>query len=629
MLTREEMKRYAMQICVPLMERTAGRFKSGKYAYKCDQVGYVPAFLENFCRPFWGIAPILAQGEDICILIDGESVSAGEYMSSILTEGFLPDAERSFDKYKEYFRAYSYENQNITEFAGLFVGIFFARKVLWENIPKKNRDLIAGEVYKMAAAAFDNSWPNNHYWFPVFAVTVLKRLGYTYERTEEILEGGLEILDGLYIGDGWYKDGEFGRFDYYEAWSLHLYPLLWTLIADETFKGYARRRTEYIRRTNKFLRFFTHWFASDGANVPFGRSLSYRFAASALFPVAVLAGCDIDASLAGRITCMNVEYFKKNYADENGGILREGYLYHAPCVVEGYTSDGGAYWCCKTFLALLIPKEHAFWQTEKALLPAEKGDFLLFPENRDIHMLFEGSGGDVILYNNTAQYYQGGKHTHHFGNMRSWYGKFVYSSAAGFGCSSSDVVSLDSMIGLETPDMSMTSHRLGYEDLGCEYGILRSRHIPFANDAQTYIDTWIIPLSGIHVRIHSVTLSQEYFVKEGGFSIGRWDDYAPVEHRNEMIVLENHEYRSFMKVVSDTQIVYDVGMVQAGCHMYAPLASYPMYMTPKPLKAGKYIFAGVYGLKRRNGGDTELPEIEMHGGAVIVRFGGREFNVRV
>ena len=28
-------------------------------------------------------------------------------------------------------------------------------------------------------------------------------------------------------------DREFGRFDYYEAWSLHMYPLLRTLITDE------------------------------------------------------------------------------------------------------------------------------------------------------------------------------------------------------------------------------------------------------------------------------------------------------------------------------------------------------------------------------------------------------------
>ena len=39
MLTREEMKNYALEICIPLMERNLKRMREGDFALKPDQVG--------------------------------------------------------------------------------------------------------------------------------------------------------------------------------------------------------------------------------------------------------------------------------------------------------------------------------------------------------------------------------------------------------------------------------------------------------------------------------------------------------------------------------------------------------------------------------------------------------------
>ena len=607
MLNRKEWKDYALQICVPLMERTARRALRGETAFKADQVGFVPAFLENFCRPFWGISPLIAQGEDITLTVEGEKVTIFEYMRGILLKGLSHGQKESWDRYKECFGAYVYENQNITELAGLMIGLFFAKEQLWEPFTREEKDYIAKELYEMAVVAFDHSWPNNHYWFPLFTITVLKRLGYSFERMDDILNEGLEILDGLYIGDGWYKDGEFGRFDYYEAWSLHLYPLLWTLIADESFAGYENRRSTYVERTNRFLDFYAHWFDEKGTCVPFGRSLSYRFAASAIFPVAVLAGCDVDPALAGRLTAMNIEYFQKNYKAEETEILAEGYLYPSSSVVEGYTSDGGAYWCCKTFLAFLIPEKHPFWQGEEAKLSAEKGDYLAVPAHKDIHMLFEGHKGIVTLYNNTAQYYHNNVMTHKFGDMRGWYSKFAYNSAGGFACSAMDKVSFDSMISLMTPDCSMISHRLGYTDLGYENGVLHSIHIQFVNDRDSVIETWMIPLDGKHVRIHKVKLSQPYFVQEGGFSLSRWDDYCPKEIGEDRVKIYNHEYASIVKAAASVPLRFGYEEPQAGYHLYGPLSEYPVYKT-ELLEPGEYFFAAVFALVKVGDAEMELPD---------------------
>lgn len=623
MMTREEIKQYAISICMPLMERCGERMIDGIYAEKADQVGFIPSFLENFCRPFWGLAPIIAEGEEIILNIAGNDVTVTEYMRGVLNYGF---GENGWEKYKQYFDEYSWENQNITELAGLLIGIYFARRQLWEPLSEEEKTLYSEKLYEMALTAFDHSWPNNHYWFPIFAVTVLKRLGCVFPETERILSVGLSFLDGLYEGQGWYSDGVFGRFDYYEAWSLHMYPLLWSLIADESFDGYSKRRSEYISRTNEFLDFYTHWFDSRGASVPFGRSLSYRFAASALFPVAVMAGCKTDPRTAGRITAKNIEFFRDNCRTERGGILPEGYLYKAPAVVEGYTSDGGAYWCAKAFLALLMTEEHPFWQGDEARLPAEEGDFIVRPKHSGINMIFSAHDGIVTMYNNTSQYYQNGMHTHHFGNMRNWYAKFAYNSGAGFACSSPDVTAYDSMISLTTPDNSMTSHRLGFEDLGYDGDFLRSSHVPFANDPDSTIETWLLPLSGAHVRVHRVRLSREYIVSEGGFSLGRWNDKCPKYISDRYAKTENEEMYSVISGISDADLEYYIAVPQAGYHLYAPLAAYPCLRTKKPLSAGEYSFVTVCSAGRLSG-EAALPTAELSGDLVRVSYQNKIYEI--
>lgn len=626
MLSKRDIKDYAVKICVPLMERNLRRMQNGDWGFKPDQVGYVPTFLENFCRPFWGITPILADGEEIFLDVNGEKITVFEYMRTVLNKGLSHGEEYSWDTHKDIMNMnpYCYENQNITELAGLMVGIYFAKDQLWEPLSEYEKEMYAKELYEMAEIAYDNSWPNNHYWFPLFVFTVLKRFGYNFERLDEMIDGGLAFLNGLYLSDGWFVDGAFGRFDYYEAWALHMYPLLWTLIADESFNNYEEHKKKFVSRTNEFIEYFTHWFDANGANVAFGRSLTYRFAACSLFPVAVLAGCDVNPSLAGRITAKNIEFFKNNVRNEESDILPEGYLYHAPAIVEGYTSDGGAYWCCKAFFALLIDDNHPFWDYDKALLPSEKDDFLVDAKHKDINLIFEGHNGIVNLFSNTA--YTTGKRPFSFGNERSWYSKFVYNSAVGFGCSVIEKMSVDSMISLVTEDETMCSHRLAFENLGVENGILHSRHIPFTNDKESSIESWILPMGEYHIRIHKVKLSSEYYVKEGGFSVGSWDDYRPSKFGGNTASVENYDYISVMKSVSTAEIEMNYEDTQANFHLYAPLAGYPIYKTKEVLKPGEYIFASAFAVKKVDD-NIILPDIVIKDGRVEII--GKEKNIFV
>ena len=57
MNTRKQLEDYAVSLCLALWERTAARLRCGEASQSIDNAGYTATFLENFCRPLWGLAP--------------------------------------------------------------------------------------------------------------------------------------------------------------------------------------------------------------------------------------------------------------------------------------------------------------------------------------------------------------------------------------------------------------------------------------------------------------------------------------------------------------------------------------------------------------------------------------------
>lgn len=626
--TRDEMKKYAMELCLPLMERTARRRLRHVKTLVNDSAGYNITFLEAFCRPLWGIGPILAEDGPYYLNIEGRKQEVCQWIRQVLLDGVTAESEFSWDRYRDCISPSHFANQVKTELAGLMLGIFLARKKLWEPFSEEERRRIADWVYGVNRQAYAQVWDCNHIWFVILNLTILKRLGFTYPETEDILSLGLDRLDKMYIGGGFYQDGKFGRFDYYNAWAMQTYPLLWIMAADETFPRYKERRELYKSRTEELLPYFAHLFDETGCHIPFGRSLAYRFAASCIFPIAVYSGCRISPGLARRVTLKNISFFQEN-AMLDQGVLPPGFLYEAPQAVENYTSDGGAYWCVKAFLALLLPEGHQFWSASDEELPAEIAPFFIDTDCPYIHMPVSGEPGNgVVLYNNTAHYFQDQMKTQFFLDMAGFYSKFAYHSRAGFGISTRDSVSYDGMISLATPDRSMESHRFGFEDLGVQGGFYRSRHIPFANDPSTKITTWLLPLPhGVHVRVHLVRLSRSYRVREGGFTVPMPDDYKEISIVEDSASVSSVRYRSVLRPYDTTAKTLGVQAVHPGMHLLEPAAFYPGYET-EPLEPGKYLFVCACGFEggRSAGG---MPEVVIYDDTVSVMLEGRTYSLHV
>lgn len=618
-LEKQKLINYAKELCLPALKKGIESFKCGRKYLVTDHVGYSVTLLEELLRPLWGISPLLCSDEEYAPLC--------EQIRQIILQGTDEKSDKYFSRYVKEGEEESYANQVITEFAGYMIAVVFAKKVLWDPYTEEEKNRVSSWIKKWAVIALKFSWPNNHYWFPMLSIIALEKIGIDCHGVEEYMKKGFDVLDRMYISNGWYKDGEFGRFDYYLAWSHHVYPALWLYLSQGT-KYYDKKRADiYKERTEEFLKFYVHVFDRDGAYVPFGRSLSYRFAATAIFPAAALLGCRTDYGMCRKIMFNNIEYFLENSIGTDDGVLGAGYLYESPALVENYTSQGGAYWCSKAFIALMIDDSAPFWCEDMKPYPAQKDEYLIKSPVESINVLVENcENSGVTMYNNTISYVQNGVFVHHFNDMGACYSKFVYNSKSGFALSSADNKSLDNMISLSTKDATMFSARAAFCDLGIEDGVLVSEHTAFSNDKGSVIKTWILPLgNGFHIRAHRVTLANEYRVIEGGFSLGYFDDNNIFSADDSgACFMRADGAKSRMYTVSSAPFAYRRRNHHPGMHIMAPQSSYPTFET-EVLPAGTYYFVSVFALLT----DEEMPAVLLKDDICRIKYRDLEKTIKL
>lgn len=628
--TRQDLMNLAYSLYIPMLEKAARRYQNGEIPVKIDHVGYSCTMLEELFRPLWGIAPLLLERE-MTICVAGRRLDVPSFYGELMTEGTDPFSERRFDRNVTDYDREVFANQAVTEIAGYLIAVRFAKELLWDILTKGQQDQIADWIRRWSFYAIRHSWPNNHYWYPILCLEVLRYLGYDCSGADDDIARGFAVLDGLYVDHGWYSDGEFGRFDYYEAWAHHTYPMLWILISDKGRTDYQERCRVYRRRTEEFLAFFAHYFDVDGGMCAYGRSISYRFAAAGAYGLAAAAGCRIKTGLAKRIILRNISYFFENSIPTADGVLPPGYLYEALPFVENYTSDGSVYCYTQGFLGLLNGEESALWQSGEEPLPIETKPFLIQCPVEGIGVVVEGNPHNgVTLYNNSIHYYQEKYFSKRFNDMAGYYSKFAYNARSGYSISTRDTVSSENMISLCTPDGRMISHRQEIETIDTTEELLISRHIPFSNDKETVITSWILPLAdGYHVRLHRLCLSQSYRVVEGGFSVGLRDDGFTAEDGvvrcgAQISVIDAWGIAAGRaEAAGDSDriaIKKDSRAVHPGMHLLAPRAIYPCYET-KALPAGEYLFAAVVYYVTDGIMPERPPVVTWKDGTAVVTYG--------
>lgn len=158
--------------------------------------------------------------------------------------------------------------------------------------------------------------------------------------------------------------------------------------------------------------------------MPFGRSLTYRFAATAAPWLGALTGhTPLTPGATRRLASGALRHFLDRGAVTADGLLPLGWYGPYAPMLQSYSGPASPYWAAKGFLGLLLPADDPAWTDPEAPLPAETADAAhpLGPTGLLLHST--ASDGLVRLHNH------GSNST--LAAPDPYYARFAYSTRTG------------------------------------------------------------------------------------------------------------------------------------------------------------------------------------------------------
>ena len=443
------------------------------------------AEIEAVLRPLWGPASLAAGGGrfDHWDRVR-EAIAAG-------TDPAHPD----------YWGAPQRFDQRLVEMSTLGAGLLLAPHELWEPFDRNQRDRLVAWLRRSETTEHrDNNW----WFFRVMVQLGLRRVGFAVDAEAE--RHALARIDACYLGDGWYSDVP-GRprrpqVDWYGAHVFHTFGLLyaWSGVGD------ARRADEFRERAAKFAPHLRHWFAPDGAPLPYGRSLTYRAAPAAFWPMLAAAGVDaLPMDEVKGLYMRSLRYWQP-VLDRPEPLLAPGWHRPLPGMVERYITSGSPYWTCIAFVSLLMPAEHRFWTAGEAP-PSVSSRVTVQP----VPGMVLSTDAEQVLALSARQW-----NGHPSGGVAK-YCRLAYSSLFGYTADSAEGVALsaDSTLTITDAD-GRTAVRSDPIDCRVVGERLVSTWSPWRG---VRVHTVVQGVAPWHWRVHLVETARSVVLRDWGFSV--------------------------------------------------------------------------------------------------------------
>lgn len=488
--TRQDLVRAAVQMMEPLKEcLTQGRARmivgEGSAHYPEDVAG-----MEGWSRVLWALVPMLV----------GKCPEAEPFWA-LWKEGLIHGTD---PEHEEYWGEIGDYDQRMVEMAVIGTGLCFAPDRFWEELkPQEQEHLYAWlnqiNLYDMPK--------NNWRFFRILVNIGFLKVGRPVD--EGRMQEDLDMMEGHYVGDGWYFDYPTKR-DYYTIWGFHFYSLVYTAAMGEKDPERCQRMKD---RARLMAPRFACWFDREGRALPYGRSLTYRFCQSSFWAAMAFAGVDSPEVSWGQMKHLllsNLRWWLSMPIFDRGGALTVGYGYPNLCAAEGYNAPGSPYWGMKTFFALAVPEEHPFWQAEEeAYTPPAR----FLDEQVRLLLTRDADNRQVVAY--TA-----GNHAWEHMHEDEKYEKFAYSTHFAFSVTKEATTlkkgAFDSMLAVKRQGRDLWHVRSGCESFQLLEDRIRFRWSPLEG---VMIDTEICPWGLWHIRKHVIHSDFPLELAEGAFSV--------------------------------------------------------------------------------------------------------------
>ncbi|WP_022939880.1 DUF2264 domain-containing protein [Psychromonas hadalis] len=253
-------------------------------------------------------------------------------------------------------------DQKVCESADLALVLWLSKEWVWDHLQSEQQKQVL-EWFKQVnhCQTVDNNW----HLFPLTVQVVIKSLA----GEDYVDQKKYQRIKEFYVGDGWFRDGAKGNYDYYNAWGF-FYSLYWLDQIDPSFDR------PFIQQAHSdFVSRYRYFFTAQG--IPFfGRSACYRLAAPAPLLAAIDQGSDaITVGEARRAFHCNLRYFITNGALANGAPT-QGLFGDDVRLVDNYSGPASSFWSLRALnIAIYSGDRSGLWEAKETPLPVEQEDF--------------------------------------------------------------------------------------------------------------------------------------------------------------------------------------------------------------------------------------------------------------
>ncbi|KAI8935138.1 hypothetical protein NX059_007732 [Plenodomus lindquistii] len=384
----------------------------------------IAAQLEGFARPLWAIGTLMHAD----ILSPEEKKELVDPYVRGLANGTDPN-------HAEYWGPVVLRDQRMVEMEIISFALLAAPDAMFNAQEEKAKYNITAWLKTINGKDFPTT---NWLWFRVMTnLALIKVCGVPRGDVVDAMKADLDLMERFYLGDGWAADGiwsEDGRqADYYSgSFAIQFSQLIYARFAEDL----DPERCERFRdRAVEFAGTFWRYFDGNGAAIPFGRSLTYRFALTGFFSALAFSlippsSLPPPLSTPGTIKHLLLSHFtywrSQPSIFASDGTLTIGYAYPNMYMAEDYNSPQSVYWCLKSFIALGLSSTHDFWTQDATPLPLlTKHEDRVKVVRQPHHVLVNGTNHHYLL--NMGQYCPWPLKA-----TEAKYGKFAYSSHFGF-----------------------------------------------------------------------------------------------------------------------------------------------------------------------------------------------------
>jgi len=553
------------------------------------------AEMEGLSRALWGLFPLMASGE-------AEPFSH-KYLAAI-AQGTDPQSAGYWGKTGPY-------DQRLVEMAAYGLGLALLGDKLTAKFSERERE----NLYQWLNQITDAQMPDSNWNF--FAIMVqlgFKRAGLPWQ--PDAIAQRFAMMDTYYLGDGWYSDGPGRPKDYYISMAFHFYGLIYATLNGEED---AARAATIRKRARLFAGDFIYMSAAGGESVPFGRSLTYRFAMVAFWSAVAFAGLDVfSPGIVKGIILRHLRWWQKQPIFDRDGILTLGFAYPNLAMCEDYNSPGSPLWALKLFLIVALPDAHPFWQAPEQPLPALEPQRVIPP------------AGQIIVHSDRSTHVwmltAGQLELNNYVNTEAKYTKFAYSSLFGFtierGRYGIKHAACDSMLLLSDGDNYFRGRRECEEVQVSEAGIF-CRWSPWRD---VHIATWLIPCGDWHIRVHCVDSARRLQSVEGGFAV------LQASHKNRLggsLVTAENGISGIFDLLRDAPREPDSVVTPPNSSiMFAPCASIPV-LRGELAPGRSWLACAVQAAATADAFCYDLPELQIEEHALVIHQSAQSKTTRL